>query len=168
MDEFAMSVRVVPPLAPWNSLQSSSVELERMRREGRASLILGGWVFGFLRQSIFNSEDVSFQSGNCYSKFVSWQHSSTFLFLFNFFSLNNNITVYFWNTDQNTSVVLFLFTLLSVLLCCWYFYANTSAVFLIFSISLWRRQLKLSIAIFMLVPLLQAASPFCVVIILAD
>lgn len=101
------------------------------------------------------------------SLFLGSSQIPSYFFLI-FFSLNNNITVYFWNTDLNTSVVLFLFTLLSVLLCCWYFYANTSAVFLIFSISLWKRQLKLSVAIFMLVSLLQAASPFCVVIILAD
>lgn len=42
MEEFAVPVGGVLPVAPENSLQSSSVEMERMRREGRANLLLGG------------------------------------------------------------------------------------------------------------------------------
>lgn len=42
VEEFAMPLGSVPPLAPRNSLQSSSIEMERVRREGRDSLLLGG------------------------------------------------------------------------------------------------------------------------------
>lgn len=157
MEEFVMPLGSAPPLAPRSSLQSSSIEMERMRREGRACLLLGGWVFDFLRQRILILKMFFSSQGTaiaicllvCWNNQVFFFAALKYVLIFFVSFLNDDITIYFWNTDQNTSF-LFLFALLSVLLCCWHFHVNTSAVFLTFSISLWRRQLRLCISILML------------------
>lgn len=154
----------VSPLAPWNSLESSSIELERVRRGGRASLLLGGMSIWFFEAENLNSEDGSFQSGNCYNKFVSWQLSSTFLFFL--FSLNN-IYNYLLLEHRSECLTVVPFcspisvTMLLALLC-----KHFSCFSYIFHFSLKETAQALYFYPYA-ASLLHAAGPFCVVI-LAD
>lgn len=113
----AVPLGAVRPLAPKNSLQSSGIEMERVRREDRASLFLVGQVFGFLRQRILTLKMVLSSQGIAIaSLFLGSSQEPSYVY---FLSLNNNITIYFWNRDVIIGPVCspISFTTLLALLC---------------------------------------------------
>lgn len=84
-----MPLGAVRPLAPKNSLQSSGIEMERVRREDRASLFLVGQVFGFLRQRILTLKMVLSSQGIAIaSLFLGSSQEPSYVY---FLPLNNNI-----------------------------------------------------------------------------
>lgn len=148
---------------PSSGSQELLAVLKRMRGGRQSQPPLGRMSIWFFEADSFNSEDGSFQSRNHYSQFVSWQLLRTFLCLF-FSPLNNNITLYFWSRDVIVVPVCspISFTTLLTLLC-----KHISCFSDIFYFSL--KEIAQTLYFYpYAASLLQAASPFCVVITLVD